>query len=273
MDDDDQRSIWELRSLQEALQAATSTLDLPLVLQQVLVGAAKASSAQIGALALEDSGNLILRAAFGTDHATAEKLALGVGGEICRSVMDSGEPVMEAMEHPSVADSQLNPKAVLCVPIKLEGKPIGVIFLANNRDGHAFNADHRNLITELAAQAAVAISNARLFKDREEVTLSLLEKLYGALDARDPWTGAHSRRVAQYAIAIARQMQYAPDDQAAWVRLERGGRLHDIGIIGVPDAILQKAGPLTDEEFAKMKEHTVVGFSILSGLRMLTDEL
>jgi HD-GYP domain-containing protein (c-di-GMP phosphodiesterase class II) len=72
---------------------------------------------------------------------------------------------------------------------------------------------------------------------------------------------------------IARQMRYAPHDQAAWTRLERGGRLHDIGKVGVPDAILSKAGKLTDEEFAKMKSHTTVGFNILSVLKMLTDEL
>ncbi|HSP10056.1 MAG TPA: GAF domain-containing protein [Candidatus Dormibacteraeota bacterium] len=271
--DDNQRSIWELRNLQEALRAATSTLDLPLVLQQVLAGAAKASSAQIGALALEESSKLMLKGGFGTDHVTAEKLALGVGGEICRSVMDSGEPVMEAMKHATGADSPLNPRAVLCVPIKLRGAPIGVLFLANYQDGHEFNTDHRHLLTELADQAAVAIDNARLFKDREEVILDALKALANAVDARDPYTMGHSERVTQYALMIARQMHYAPDEQAAWLRMERGGRLHDIGKIGVPDAILTKPGKLTDEEFAKMKEHPVVGFNILSGLKMLTDEL
>ncbi len=72
---------------------------------------------------------------------------------------------------------------------------------------------------------------------------------------------------------IARQMKYSPKDQGAWVRLKRGVGLHDIGKIGVPDAVLQKPGKLTDEEFAKMKAHTTVGFNILSGLKMLTDEL
>ena len=268
-----ERSIWELRNLQEALQAATSTLDLNQVLQQVLAGAAKASSAQIGCLALEDGAGLILKGGFGTDHQTAEKLALGLGGEICRRVMETGDSVMEAMEHESKADSPLNPRAVLCVPVTLRGKPLGVVFLANYQVGHAFTDDHRNLVTELAAQAAVAIDNARLFKDREEVILASLEALANAVDARDPYTAGHSERVTKYALMIARQMHYSPDDQGAWVRLERGGRLHDIGKIGVPDVVLQKAGKLTEAEFEKMKSHTVVGFNILSGLRMLTDEL
>jgi HD-GYP domain-containing protein (c-di-GMP phosphodiesterase class II) len=180
---------------------------------------------------------------------------------------------MEAMEHESKADSPLNPRAVLCVPITLRGKPLGVVFLANYQVGHAFTADHRNLVTELATQAAVAIDNARLFKDREEVILASLEALANAVDARDPYTAGHSERVTKYALMIARQMHYSPQDQGAWVRLERGGRLHDIGKIGVPDAVLQKTGKLTAEEFEKMKSHTVVGFNILSGLRMLTDEL
>jgi len=271
--DNNQRSIWELRNLQEALQAATSTLDLNQVLQQVLAGAAKASSAQIGCLALDESGKLILKGGFGTDSGTAEKLALGVGGDICRDVMASGRPFMEAMDQGSTNDSPLNPRAVLCVPITLRGTPTGVLFLANYQAGHAFTPDHKNLVTELAAQAAVAIDNARLFKDREEVILSSLEALANAVDARDPYTAGHSQRVTQYALVIARQMKYSPNDQAAWVRLERGGRLHDIGKIGVPDAILQKNGKLTDQEFAKMKDHPVAGFNILSGLKMLTDEL
>jgi response regulator RpfG family c-di-GMP phosphodiesterase len=271
--DRNQRSIWELRNLQEALQAATSTLDLNQVLQQVLAGAAKASSAQIGCLALEDSGKLVLRGGFGTDSTTAERLALGFGGDICRDVMSTATPVMQSMEHEAGADSPLNPRAVLCVPITLRGKPQGLLFLANYQVGHVFTDDHRNLVTELAALAAVAIDRARLFRDREELILSSVEALNNAVDAAHPHMSDHSERVTQYAMMIARQMHYAPDDRTAWVRLERAGRLHDIGMISVPDAILQKAGPLTDDEFAKMKEHTVVGFNILSGLRMLSDEL
>ena len=269
-----ERSIWELRNLQEALQAATSTLELNEVLQKVLAGAAKASSAQIGCLALaDDNGKLVLKGGFGTDHLTAERLALVYGGEICHKVMASGEPVMEAHPLAGTDDTGLNPRAVLCVPITLRGKPLGVVFLANYKAGHQFSADHRNLVTELATQAAVAIDNARLFEDREQVIISALEALANAVDARDPYTAGHSQRVTDYALKIARQMNYAEGSSQSFDRLKRGAQLHDIGKIGVPDAVLQKPGKLTEEEFAKMKAHTTIGFDILSGLKMLTDEL
>ena len=271
--DNNQRSIWELRNLQEALQAATSTLDLNQVLQQVLAGAAKASRAQIGCLALDDAGKLVLKGGFGTDSTTAEKLALGVGGDICRDVMASGKPFMEAMDHGAVNDSPLNPRAVLCVPITLRGKPTGVLFLANYQAGHAFTPDHEHLVTELADQAAVAIDNARLFADREAEIFSALNTFAIATERDDTYTAGHSGRVTEYALTIARQMKYSPEDQHAWRKLERGVMMHDIGKIGVPDDVLRKPGKLTDEEFKLMKAHTTIGYDILSQLTMLTDEL
>src|SRR5260370_1781877 len=147
---------------------------------------------------------------------------------------------MEAMEADTAQDSPLNPRAVLCVPINRRGKPSGVLFLANYQVGHAFTEDHRNLVTELAAQAAVAIDNARLFQDREEVILASLEALANAVDARDPYTAGHSQRVTQYSLMIARQMKYAQKDQGAWVRLERGGPPPDKRQIRVPQPYLQK---------------------------------
>lgn len=155
----------------------------------------------------------------------------------------------------------------------LRGKPLGVLFLANYQAGRPFTSDHRNLVTKLAAIAAIAIDNAQLIEQREELGLASLQALNSVIDARDPRIIGHSERVTRYALAIARQIKYAPKDPTAWERLQRGARVHDIGMVGVPDAILRKPGPLTDDEFAKMKAHTTVGFGILTPLKMLTDEL
>ena len=261
-----QSMIWELSNLQTGLRAVTSTLDLNTVLEQLLHGAAKAASAQIGCIALDEDGKLKLYAAYGTDHATAEKLALGLGGDICRDVMATGQPFLEHVDRGTDADTPLNPRAVLCVPIALRGKPTGVVFLANYKVGVHFSQDHRNVVTELAAQAAIPIDNSR-------IVLAALEALANAVDARDPYTAGHSKRVTAYAETIARQMNYAVDDAAARRRLHQGGLLHDIGKIKVPDAVLSKPGKLTDVEFDQMKAHPVAGFEILKPLNMLTDEL
>jgi putative nucleotidyltransferase with HDIG domain len=205
---------------------------------------------------------------------TAQKLALEMGGEVCADVVRSRQAYISYNERSNGrADTPLDPRAVLCVPVLLREDPIGVIFLANYVAGRPFNDDHKRLVTALAAQAAVAIDNARLFKDREEVMISALHALAAAVDARDPYTAGHSKRVTQYALAIARQMNYAPGDIVAWRKLEHGCLLHDIGKIAVPDAVLSKPGRLTEDEFEVMKSHPVKGYEILKDLKMLTDEL
>src|SRR6202022_1843590 len=123
------------------------------------------------------------------------------------------------------------------------------------------------------AQASVAIDNARLFREREQVVLESLKAMAQLVDAKDPYTAGHSSRVTEYSLTIAREMNYAPGDEGAWKRLEQGGLLHDIGKINVPDAILGKPGKLTEEEFDILKRHPVVGYDVLKNLHMLTDEL
>jgi putative nucleotidyltransferase with HDIG domain len=180
---------------------------------------------------------------------------------------------METIDDASAGSGPLNPRSVLCVPIMLREKPTGVIFLANYQEGHAFTDDHRRLLTALAAQAAIAIDNAKLFKDRQDLFIGSLNALANAVDARDPYTAGHSGRVTQYALTIARYMNWEPGNSEAWRRMRQGGLLHDIGKIAVPDAILAKPGRLTDEEFEIMKTHPSKGYEILKDLSMLTDEL
>src|SRR5262249_296044 len=81
-----------------------------------------------------------------------------------------------------------------------------------------------------------------------------------ALDARDPYTAGHSERVSVLSVAIGRALNL-PDDELEVLRL--GALLHDIGKIGVPDRILMKPGPLSDAEFASIRQHPVLGARIL----------
>jgi putative nucleotidyltransferase with HDIG domain len=93
-----------------------------------------------------------------------------------------------------------------------------------------------------------------------------LEALMEALDTRDTETQGHSRRVSEYTVAIARAMGVAEPEltQMRW-----GALLHDVGKIGVPDAILRKPGPLTPQEWIEMRKHPELGRRILSGVKFL----
>jgi len=93
-----------------------------------------------------------------------------------------------------------------------------------------------------------------------------LEALMEALDTRDTETQGHSRRVSEYTVAVARRMGVAEPDltQMRW-----GALLHDVGKIGVPDAILRKPGPLTPAEWVEMRKHPELGRRILANIRFL----
>src|SRR3984893_6037930 len=95
---------------------------------------------------------------------------------------------------------------------------------------------------------------------RDEAYFRNLEALARVIDARDPYTFEHSARVAAISLELAEGMGLPPPDL---VMLRRSGLLHDVGKIGVPDQILGKTGPLTDDEWASIRRHPVIGFEML----------
>jgi putative nucleotidyltransferase with HDIG domain len=99
--------------------------------------------------------------------------------------------------------------------------------------------------------------------DASEITL---EALVAALDAREHETQAHSKRVSEYTLYLAREMSVDALDLDV---IRRGAMLHDIGKIGIPDSILLKPGKLTDEEWVGMQKHPQIGYWILAGIEAL----
>ncbi len=96
-----------------------------------------------------------------------------------------------------------------------------------------------------------------------------LEALAAALDARDSETGGHSGRVTVYTMDMARELGVV-EDSADWLDIERASLLHDVGKIGVSDAILNKPGPLTSEEWQQMRKHPAIGHEMLKDVKFLS---
>jgi response regulator RpfG family c-di-GMP phosphodiesterase len=103
-----------------------------------------------------------------------------------------------------------------------------------------------------------------LSRKNQSMFLAQVQMAVTMLEAKDPYTRGHSHRVAEYAVATGRRMGL---DAGLVDQLRMGGELHDIGKIGTRDAVLHKAGRLTDEEFAEIRRHTVEGEAMLSVLR------
>jgi HD-GYP domain-containing protein (c-di-GMP phosphodiesterase class II) len=110
---------------------------------------------------------------------------------------------------------------------------------------------------------ALLAENRGLLASLSRGHLQLIRGLAQSIDAKDPYTAGHTSRVAQYSVRIAGALGL---DDATRREIEHGALLHDIGKIGVPDAVLTKPGPLDDEEWAAMRLHPLVACAILDGV-------
>jgi putative nucleotidyltransferase with HDIG domain len=128
-----------------------------------------------------------------------------------------------------------------------------------------------NMVEQLSttnhALEALLAENRGLLASLSRGHLQLIRGLAQAIDAKDPYTAGHTSRVAQYSVRIALALGL---DEITRQEIEHGALLHDIGKIGVPDAVLTKPGPLDDNEWAAMRRHPMVAVSILEGVDLST---
>ena len=103
-------------------------------------------------------------------------------------------------------------------------------------------------------------------KQMETMSLQMIQTLVTTIEAKDEYTRGHSHRVAEYSALIAKELGWKQKDI---FHLRNAAHLHDIGNIGIPDAILNKPARLTDEEYAVIKEHTIIGAEILKNITLV----
>src|SRR5262245_5491013 len=118
---------------------------------------------------------------------------------------------------------------------------------------------------ELHARVA-SLARLKEYTDELESAEAILKSLALTIDARDPYTDGHCERLSTFAVALGTALGLSKDELSA---LNRGGYLHDIGKIGIPDSILLKPTKLTSDEFELMKQHTLIGDRLCGELRSL----
>ena len=147
-------------------------------------------------------------------------------------------------------------------------KPIDLVHLGR-AIGRALERRHTLLEGEqinrwLKEEVAMRVAERRVEQaNQERLSVATLEALVNALEAKDPYLRGHSARVADLSALVAAELGCS-DEMVEAVRT--GGRLHDIGKIGIREEILNKQGPLSDEEYEHVKQHVLVGSQILAPL-------
>jgi len=154
----------------------------------------------------------------------------------------------------------------LVVPLLSGKKALGALAVARTIDDAPFRSQDRDLLQSIANQAALAVEASDLRESEERIYLETISALALAVEAKDPYTRGHSRRVSEMATAIAVEMGLE-EEQVHVIRYS--GLLHDIGKLGVPDTVLRKTAPLSEAEYDLVKRHPVTGERIVNAVSSL----
>lgn len=172
-----------------------------------------------------------------------------------------GLPALTTQAHPQL----------LVQGVTIHGRCAGV-FVAGAKSGHDphVSSYDTQLIEAATAFVGSFLENVALYEAQQDLFLGTLRALTAAIDAKDRYTRGHSERVAHVSSSIAKAMGYTV---AQIERVRIAGLVHDVGKIGVPEAVLTKAGRLSDAEFDQIKRHPQIGYTILHDIPLLQDVL
>ena len=167
-----------------------------------------------------------------------------------------------------------NIKNIIAVPLRGGDKMIGFLVATNIQNKPDFDSNEVKLFSSVANQCAVFVDNGKLFGDLKELFVGSLKALTSSIDAKDQYTRGHSERVAFISRWIAERYSEKHHLEKDYVhKVYLAGLLHDIGKIGIPEAVLCKNGMLDKDERNLIKSHPRIGATILSEIKQMSEVL
>ncbi|MBN1793646.1 MAG: HD domain-containing protein [Candidatus Omnitrophica bacterium] len=269
--------------IQKLLQKVSSAMASPQGVDELLslvventVAALEAKSGALMLVSPDDNEELQITSSFGLDEKKALTYSLKVGEGVIgwvakdgKSIRATGAPLADIVIDDSGGAPEKSEdieRNFLSVPVVHKEKIVGVLTVMDKRAVHGFSTDDEVLLSNLASQIAIAIENSRLNEDIERTYVETITALAMAVEAKDPYSHGHSKRVGVYATKIAQAMGLNED---ALKVIRDGSVLHDVGKIGIKDGVLQKQGPLTEDEYKVMCDHSVIGEAIIKPVHSL----
>ena len=196
------------------------------------------------------------------------ELACHAMGNVAVGQPSLGAEPVAILNHPS-EDSPAFVRT-LVIPIQREGKGLGRMIAVRPIQEDEFGSIEVDLMKSTSMILAAHLINQRKYIEMQLTFDGMIKSLASALDAKGSYTRGHSTRVADLAEMIAEQLEY---DNAGIKRIRMAGVLHDIGKIGINDALHRKTDRLTADEFEQIKQHPVLGFNILKEIKLFRNIL
>jgi putative nucleotidyltransferase with HDIG domain len=268
------KTVTRLSAIYEMGLAINSTVDLDRLFHLLIRKTVDALEARIGYILLltGDGKALTLAGAAGISEPPGKdvRIPLQPGGVSFWVFQHRGPLLLRNIEQ-SVEFSResllgFDRQTVICTPLIIKEEIIGTITMANRLDESPFGPGDLDLLSTIAAQASVAINNARLYEAQQTTYLGTVQALVSTIEANDAYTRGHSERVTRYSLALARRLNLCQESMG---KLERAAILHDIGKIGIEVALLHKEGELSGDELEILQQHPTIGSRILEPIRFL----
>ena len=276
--------LTHVTGLREVDQSIAASAELGVTLGLILDNITQQLTADAVLVQLLDPHTLTLEYAVARGFTTALhdltlRLGEGLGGQVALNRQPLFIADLRVADLPPAWKVMLEKERIMAyygAPIIAKSRVLGVITVLH-RKPFAPSAVWLETFDVLGNQAAIAVDSSWLFTELErrnlELRLAYDETIEGwarALDLRDHETEGHSRRVTEMTVALSRLLG-APPEQLVQVR--RGALLHDIGKMGIPDAVLLKPGKLTDDEWTMMKKHPAYAVDLLLPIEYLRPAL
>ena len=262
---DTEKVIDSLRSLHDLSKAINSTLNIDEVVEMVMerTSALMRSEKVLILLLDKEDGSLTKYSSkgFGTEEMPVETIKNVKSFDHCivhKGTVISVADIVLADDYKELIEMAPVLSSMVFAPLEIKGEAYGLIGVADSRKN--FSLMELEIFCSLGSQAAVAMENANLYRRLKESFFNTAEALAEAINSRDPYTGGHTGRVRDYSVMIATALDMAEEELES---LKLAATLHDIGKIGIEDAILRKKGRLSAREEQEMRKHPEIGARIL----------
>ncbi len=271
-----EKAVTNLSTLYKVGLAVNSTIELERLFNLVVQSTMHTLNAEIGYITLYDQAKNELRLSTLVGEIDSPPAGASIDMKptsVSTWVIDNRQPLLIAdindlPQFDRFSALGYERKSLICAPLLVKEEIIGTITMVNKRDNTIYSQEELDLLTTIAAQAAIAIKNAKLYDEQQKTYLNTIQALVSAIEASDRYTLGHSERVTRYALALAGKLGL-PESRLKVI--ERAAILHDIGKIGIDLALLHKEARLTPEDLKELQQHPLIGMRILEPIEFLQD--